>query len=103
MLQLLACVLSILSVDALAAPSNHHDSQYRCDTGARLEVTYTTAVDGDSTAMLEVDGKLYLMKQERAASGARYVADELVWWSKGNEGVLLKNGRVIHSNCQLLE
>ena len=103
MVLLQACVLSFYSIDAFASPSNHRNTQYRCDNGNRLEVVYTTAVDGILTAMLSMDGQQYLMKQERTASGVRYVADGLAWWSKGEKGFLQLNGRVIHSNCQLLE
>ena len=81
------CLLTVGRTDASKAV-DQQVYRYRCDNGFVLEVVYGKAADGNGTARITVDGESRLLRQGRAASGARYVADGWGWWSKGQEGVL---------------
>lgn len=59
---------------------------YICDSGAKITATYP---DTDS-AHVSYLGHEHIMHIAIAASGARYVGDQLVWWTKGPEGTLFQ-------------
>lgn len=61
---------------------------YRCAGGKSLQVTYLNAANGQSFALLPVEGKPLLFVDTMAASGVRYQAGRYVWWNKGNNGDL---------------
>jgi membrane-bound inhibitor of C-type lysozyme len=61
--------------------------QYQCAGGKSLSVRYFNS-DDNHLALLRVQGKSLLFVTTVAASGARYVAQQYEWWSKGNEGTL---------------
>jgi membrane-bound inhibitor of C-type lysozyme len=61
---------------------------YQCAGGKSLQVTYLNAANGQSFALLPVDGKPLLFVDTIAASGVRYQAGRYVWWNKGNNGDL---------------
>jgi membrane-bound inhibitor of C-type lysozyme len=61
---------------------------YQCAGGKSLQVTYLNAANGQSFALVPVDGKPLLFVDTIAASGVRYQAGRYVWWSKGNNGDL---------------
>lgn len=62
-------------------PCNNSDCDftYRCESGEAIEAAYPTT----STAIVEYKGETYRMEVARSASGARYIGDGLVWWTKG--------------------
>ncbi|MES1951444.1 hypothetical protein S4A8_11326 [Salinisphaera sp. S4-8] len=53
---------------------------YRCESGARVRATYPT----DSIALVRYRGETRELQVVRAASGVRYVNDDLEWWTKGS-------------------
>ncbi|MES1938981.1 hypothetical protein T5B8_01990 [Salinisphaera sp. T5B8] len=53
---------------------------YRCESGARVRATYPT----DSVALVRYQGETRQLQVVRAASGVRYVNDDLEWWTKGS-------------------
>ena len=59
---------------------------YQCDSGNRIIVTYP---DNDTAEVKYMDDT-YQMKIAISASGARYIGDGLVWWTKGNEASMYK-------------
>ncbi|WDR05298.1 MliC family protein [Devosia rhodophyticola] len=61
--------------------------QYACDKGEPFEVTYVNAAP-NYLALLPIDGKQLLMREVISASGAKYVADVWVWWTKGSDAQL---------------
>lgn len=91
------CVLLSNAVAAKTAPTALHIpgviilSQqriiYRCAGDMRLPVRYLSTNAG-SLAYLPVGGKRRIFVNVVSASGARYVADRYVWWSKGGDGFL---------------
>jgi membrane-bound inhibitor of C-type lysozyme len=64
---------------------------YRCGDGRLLAVTYGSGPD-PASAKVVVDGKTYELPRVVSASGARYSAGKVAWWSKGSEGTLELNG-----------
>ena len=70
--------------------SNHR--RYRCGDGAEIQVVYLNMQAGESFASLYYDGKLSLLRQRPAASGAHYIAvdeqNSFRWHSKGDSGFL---------------
>ena len=52
---------------------------YRCESGARVRATYPT----DSVALVRYQGETRQLQVARAASGIRYIDDDLEWWTKG--------------------
>lgn len=61
---------------------------YQCDGGKSFQVTYWNSRDGQSFALVPVDGKAMLFVNTMAASGVKYVADRYTWWTKGDHGDL---------------
>lgn len=59
---------------------------YQCDSGNRIIATYPTT----ETAEILYQEETIPMQIAISASGARYVGDGLVWWTKGQDGTLLK-------------
>lgn len=53
---------------------------YQCLSGATVHATYPS----DSTAVVEYDDQTLRMTVAISASGARYVGDGFVWWTKGS-------------------
>ena len=53
---------------------------YRCDSGETIVTTYPTT----DSAKVQYKGSNYNMKITISGSGARYVGDELEWWTKGS-------------------
>ena len=64
---------------------------YRCDDGRLLAVTYVNGPDTGG-ARLVVAGKTYELPRVESASGTRYSAGRISWWSKGGGGTLELNG-----------
>lgn len=65
---------------------------YQCSGGGTIQASYPST----STAVVTYDGRTYHMNIAISASGARYVGEGLVWWTKGTgpgaEGTLYRHG-----------
>lgn len=59
---------------------------YQCDSGNRIIATYPTTETAEIGYMQET----ILMQIAVSASGARYVGNGLVWWTKGQDGTLFR-------------
>lgn len=66
---------------------------YQCKSGETVTVSYP---DNDK-AKVRYQGRSYSMNIGVSASGARYVTNELEWWTKGSatesEGTLLRHNQ----------
>ncbi len=64
---------------------------YQCESGQTVQASYPT----NDTATVEYDGQTLPMTIAVSGSGARYVGDELEWWTKGSgpgsEGTLFRH------------
>jgi membrane-bound inhibitor of C-type lysozyme len=60
-----------------------HTFSYTCADGKTFKVTYLNAANGQSFALVPVDGRKLLFVGVIAASGVKYVADRYAWWTKG--------------------
>lgn len=52
---------------------------YQCESGRVVHVSHPS----DSSAIVEYQGRTVQMTNAISASGARYVGEDLEWWSKG--------------------
>ncbi|APA85390.1 MliC family protein [Paraburkholderia sprentiae WSM5005] len=100
------------SVGASAAPlqfrhiegKHHQTRKYTCATGKILQVTYWSAQNGQSFAVLPVKGTSMLFVNTVSASGAKYQAGSYTWWTKGPRANLYdltsgENAPPILSDC----
>lgn len=62
-------------------------AHYACDDHAARDVTYING-DGQSFAIVPVGGAALVFVDVLSGSGARYVAGQYVWWTKGPEATL---------------
>jgi membrane-bound inhibitor of C-type lysozyme len=53
---------------------------YRCESGALIRATYPT----DRIALVRYRDRTHELEQAQAASGVRYIDDDLQWWTRGN-------------------
>lgn len=53
---------------------------YLCQSGAIIEVSYPDL----DTAILQYQDKTYYLQIAVSASGARYIGQDLEWWTKGS-------------------
>lgn len=67
-------------------PLPENASSFQCDSGNRIIVTYPST----ETAEILYKQDEISMQIAPSASGARYAGEELVWWTKGQEGTLFK-------------
>jgi len=63
-------------------------TRYDCKDGKSVSVQYTNTRNRQSFAALTVDGRKLLFVNVVAGSGARYVADQYTWWTKGSQANL---------------
>lgn len=61
-------------------------TSYQCDSGNRIIATYPSTENAD---ILYKQEKI-LMKTTISASGTRYMGEDFVWWTKGQDGTLFK-------------
>ncbi|NDV87302.1 lysozyme inhibitor [Aurantimonas aggregata] len=65
---------------------------YACKAGADAEATPLSVeyinLPGNNFALLPIDGEPTLFVGVLAGSGAKYVAKDMVWWTKGPRGDL---------------
>ena len=62
---------------------------YQCENEKRpVRVSYWLAADGQSFALVPVNGERFLFVDTVAASGVRYQAGRYIWWTKGREATL---------------
>ncbi|WP_322042978.1 MliC family protein [Paraburkholderia sp. J67] len=56
---------------------------YTCANGKTFKVSYLNASNGQSFALVPVEGRKLLLVGVVAASGVRYVGSNYAWWTKG--------------------
>jgi membrane-bound inhibitor of C-type lysozyme len=81
---------------------------YQCAGGKSLQVTYLNAANGQSFALVPVNGRPLLFVDTVAASGVRYQAGRYIWWNKGNDGDLYdamqgENAAPVVAGCQAVK
>ena len=90
-------LLLLLPLAACSTPDNNDINQnllplppkaisYQCDSGNRIIVTYPTT---ESAEILYTQEEIP-MQIAVSASGARYTGEDLIWWTKGQDGTLFK-------------
>ena len=76
-----------LTVPQIQAESTQ-TTRYDCKDGKTVSVQYTNTRNRQSFAALTVDGRKLLFVNVIAGSGAKYVADQYTWWTKGPQANL---------------
>jgi membrane-bound inhibitor of C-type lysozyme len=94
---LLLCHLAYASAeDAVAFPgidvSSKVTAHYTCKAQRDVTVVYVNAKNGDSFAVLPVDGTPHVFVGVMSGSGVRYANGRLIWWNKGDTGRLIVDG-----------
>lgn len=64
------------------------EAAYHCPGGKTFKVTYFNSDNGQSFALLPIEGVPTLMVSTASADGVRYQSGFVTWWSKGREGSL---------------
>ncbi|WP_321840310.1 MliC family protein [Paraburkholderia bannensis] len=67
---------------------SRHTFSYTCADGKTFKVSYLNAANGQSFALVPVEGRKLLLVGVVAASGVKYVGDRYAWWTKGPGGDL---------------
>jgi membrane-bound inhibitor of C-type lysozyme len=95
------------------SPISRKQARYECDSeGPKLglpngafAVEYIN-VGGNSLALLPIDGKTLIFTSGISGSGARYVAQDYVWWEAAGRSISLSRetmGKTSVSACRLVE
>ncbi|MCR4467643.1 MliC family protein [Burkholderia sp. SCN-KJ] len=80
-----AAQLTVEEIDADARVQ----TLYQCANQKQpVRVSYWRAGNGQSFALVPVNGQQLLFVDTVSASGARYQAGRYTWWTKGKEGTL---------------
>jgi membrane-bound inhibitor of C-type lysozyme len=75
-----------------SAVANSLARDYRCKDGKQVSVLYINTTHGDSLAYLAVDGKRHIFVAVMSGSGVRYASGPYIWWNKGKQGNLTRDG-----------
>lgn len=62
------------------------DALYRCPGGRSLKVTYYNGSNGQSFALMTVQGVPTLLVSTMSGDGVRYQSGFVTWWNKGRGG-----------------
>lgn len=85
-------------------PSTVH---YRCDADVHIVARYFNSPD-NQLAIVTLDGRRLVFVTVLSGSGARYAHGPLIWWTRGDEAMLLDERRgehgqpapPVHANCR---
>lgn len=89
--------------DGLCTPAAAGDTLhalFRCDAGKTVDAVFSNGTRSSVSLVLS-DGRALSLPQAPSASGARYASadDSLVFWNKGDTGLVAENGKVSYSGC----
>jgi membrane-bound inhibitor of C-type lysozyme len=80
-----AAQLTVEEIDA----DSRQQALYQCANEKQpVRVSYWRAGNGQSFALVPVNGQQLLFVDTVSASGVRYQAGRYTWWTKGKEGAL---------------
>jgi membrane-bound inhibitor of C-type lysozyme len=93
---IIGCIAAVSAQSASAMPltipqiqtASAQTTRYDCKDGKNISVQYTNTRNRQSFAALTVDGRKLLFVNVNAGSGAKYVADQYTWWTKGPQANL---------------
>jgi membrane-bound inhibitor of C-type lysozyme len=100
-LQIPAVVFASLALSALAACSSipqQTSQNWICSDGTEFQ----TSVDSTgNTLALSFGDEALILEHVRSASGAKYSNGRTIFWSKGEEAFVERDGRIVHRECRL--
>ena len=107
MLRPALAVLAALAVPAAALaetkPASQTRVRYACDGNVALVVTYPAQSQAAAKPVKLIwNDTTYVLRPAKAASGALYANKriKLEWHTKGDEGVLSKEGKPVADKCK---
>lgn len=93
-----ACMVALAGCQSFSTqPDAKQTLHYTCGT---MPLTVTVDNKREEVSFI-LDGKPLTLKQQVAASGARYADDHYVFWSKGHGAYIERNDKIIIDDCQL--
>lgn len=69
---------------------------YTCDS----QQTATIISQNDESATLEYDQQQHQLVRQQSASGVKYTNNDVLFWTKGNEAMLIIGGNKHHCTVQ---
>jgi len=90
----LLIALGVLSLSACTEPQN--SQSYSCDS----QLTAVIKSESEETASLTYNQVTYQLTQQSSASGVKYSNDDVLFWTKGNEAMLIIDGNKYHCNLE---
>ena len=97
-----------MNAPASGTSGKAHSVTYSCESGARVSADYGEYVADDQRLKLKPDEIMFrdhqthtaaLLARQRSASGERYGKGGLVFWAKGDEAFVLRDGDRLYTNC----
>ncbi len=73
---------------------------YRCEGDAKVTVAMLDA-ESERIALTLPGEEPVELSQSPSASGAKYVGEQLVFWGKGDEASIERDGKTVFSGCKL--
>jgi len=73
---------------------------YRCEGDAKVTVAMLDA-ESERIALTLPGEAAVELSQAESASGAKYAGDKLVFWGKGDEATIERDGKALFSGCKL--
>lgn len=78
--------------------------QYRCGANVQIAARYFNSPD-NQLAVVTLDGRRLIFVAVLSGSGARYAHGPLIWWTRGDQAMLLDERRgeqapPVHANCR---
>lgn len=90
-------IFLITSLLAVTACSEQAQSDvYSCDNQQSATITS----EDDENAKLEYKQQQYQLVRQQSASGVKYTNNDVLFWTKGNEAMLIIDGNKHHCNVQ---
>ena len=93
-MKMVAIPLALASLAATAAPSLATEASYRCSGGSSLAARFSPPGAEQAQVILRCDGgPSVTLPQQLSADGGRYAGGGIVFWIKGRDATLSRNGR----------
>lgn len=99
--QVVAMVFAPVLIPGLAACGSTPEQpsqRWICSDGTAAQTRYGDAAD---TLTLSLGDETLILERARSASGARYSNGRTVFWSKGREAFIERDGEIVHRECRL--
>lgn len=94
MYKVILFTFSLLTISACSEKA--HTNVYSCDNKKMATIISHDA----ESATLHYINKRYQLTRQRSASGVKLNSEEVLFWTKANEAVLIIDGNKVHCNLK---